>query len=118
MLEPGLYRTSDAETYRLRSTLGAGLLCLTLSALIFTLERAIDRVMLFSVLQSGRGIPTVQGIPQRFGTDLNPLENPFFWLFAALGLFFLGIYFFTPIHTLHEVGRVDIKPNQNDSPPK
>jgi len=115
MLEPGLYRTSDAETYRLRVSLSAGLLCVTLSAVIFTLERVVDRVMLFSVLQSGRGIPTVQGILQRIGTELNPLENPFFWIFAALGLFFLGIYFFTPIHTLQEIGRVDIKPDQDDS---
>jgi len=112
MLEPGMYRTSDAETYRLRVSLNAGLLCLALSALIYTLERVMNATLLVSSQNASiaRG-----GSYQRIGADINPLENPFFWVFAALGLFFLGIYFFTPIHTLQEIGRVDIKPDQDDS---
>lgn len=104
-----MYRTSDAETYCIRVGLSAGLLCLTLSALIFTFERVLDHFML-SVVQSGRGVITPNGVIQRIGTELNPLENPFFWIFAALGIFFLSVYFFTPITTLVLTGPVEPPP--------
>jgi len=112
MREPGLYRTSDVEIYRLRFSLNAGLVCLALAATIYTLERVMDATLLAS---SRNAAISGGGSYQRIGADLNPLENPFFWIFAVLGAFFLGIYFFTPIHTWEEVGRVDIKFDQDDS---
>lgn len=113
MLEPGLYRTSDAETYRIRVSLSVGLLCLTLSALIYTLERVMDATLLAS--SRNASIARV-GNYQRIGADLNPLENPFFWIFAALGLFFLGIYFFTPITPLVLTGPVEPPPDDLEPP--